>query len=162
MLSTGAISAGTERRSILPHNAASTVAGRVSTVSGTPDFTVIESNQELHRTSHSRRRRVRCRTCSWCRNARISSWRAARECADVRRVWRTDRNADIIAQKRICGRPQHQRPQRERTFQQAQHSLRFMRLQILPVDSVALTMASSSQCPGCARGRRSRNALFLR
>jgi hypothetical protein len=54
--------------------------------------------------------------------ARTQYWRgtAARECADVRRVWRTDRNADIIAQKRICGRPQHQRPQREWTFQQAQ------------------------------------------
>src|SRR5204863_9461906 len=51
MLSTGAISAGTEKRSILSHNAASTVAGRVSAVSGRPDFTVIESSQELHRTS---------------------------------------------------------------------------------------------------------------
>jgi len=59
--------------------------------------------------SRRRRGRVRCSTCSWCRNARISSWRAARECADVRRVWRTDRNADIIAQKRICGRPEQQR-----------------------------------------------------
>ena len=84
-----------------------------------------DSMTQTHRSvvaSRSRRGRVRCSTCSWCRNARISSWRAARECADVRRVWRTDRKADIMAQKRICGRPQHQRPQRERTFQQAQRS----------------------------------------
>jgi len=37
----------------------------------------------------------------------ISSWRAVRECADVRRVWRTGRNGDIIAWKRICAAPQH-------------------------------------------------------
>ena len=39
--------------------------------------------------SRNRRGRVRCSTCSWCRNARISSWSAARECAHVRRVRRS-------------------------------------------------------------------------
>ena len=45
------------------------------------------STTQTHRSvvaSRSRRGRVRCSTCSWCRNVRISIWRAARECADVR------------------------------------------------------------------------------
>jgi len=60
---------------------------------------------------------LRCNTCSWCRNANISSWSAARERAHVRRVRRKDNRTDMIAQKRIHRRPQHQQRQQERTFQ---------------------------------------------
>lgn len=66
--------------------------------------------------SRSRRRPVRCRTCSWWRSASISSWSAARECAEVRRVWRTARNTDIMVQKRSRARPQLKLQQQERTI----------------------------------------------
>jgi hypothetical protein len=39
----------------------------------------------------SRRGRARCSTCSWCCNARISSWSAGRERADFRRANRSDK-----------------------------------------------------------------------
>jgi len=42
------------------------------------------------------RRRLRCSTCSWCRNAKTSSWSAARERAHVRRVSAKDRSTDIM------------------------------------------------------------------
>jgi len=70
--------------------------------------------------SRNRRGRVRCSTYSWCRNARTSSWSAARARAHVRIVRRKDRSADIIAKERIHRRPQHQLSQQERTLQQAQ------------------------------------------
>jgi hypothetical protein len=41
--------------------------------------------------SRNRAGRVRCNTCSWCRNATISSWSTARERKHVRRVRRTHR-----------------------------------------------------------------------
>ena len=64
----------------------------------------------------SRRGRVRCSTCSWCCKASTSSWSAARERADVRRVRRHETSTDIIAQKRIHRELQHQLPQQEWTF----------------------------------------------
>ena len=57
-----------------------------------------------------------CSTCSWCRNARISSWSAARERTHVRRLRRRVRSTGIIARKRIHRRPQHQLPPQERTL----------------------------------------------
>lgn len=51
--------------------------------------------------SRNRRGRVRCGTCSLCRNASTSSWSSACERADPRRVRRSDRSADIVAEKRI-------------------------------------------------------------
>ena len=48
-----------------------------------------ESRPQSHRSvfaSRNRRDRVRCSTRSWCRNARTSSWSAARERGHVRRV----------------------------------------------------------------------------
>ena len=53
----------------------------------------IVNEQELLTAGQRLAGRARCSTCSWCRNARTSSWSAARERAHVRRVRRTDRNA---------------------------------------------------------------------
>jgi hypothetical protein len=50
--------------------------------------------------SRNRRRRERCGTCSWCRQASTSSWSAARDGADVLRVRRSATSTDIIAQQR--------------------------------------------------------------
>ena len=97
-----------------------TVSGLTITSAVRHPVQMRESRTQSHRSvfaSRTRRGRVRCSTCSWCRNARISSWSAARERAHVRRVRRSDRSTDIIAQKRIHRRPQHQLPQQERTFQ---------------------------------------------
>ena len=47
--------------------------------------------------SRTRRGRERCSTCSWCRKASTSSWRAARDRAHVRRVKRSATSTDIIA-----------------------------------------------------------------
>ena len=69
--------------------------------------------------SRTRRGRVRCSTLNWCRKARISRWSAARDRAKVRRVSRSGRSTEIMADKGIhCG-PQLQLPQRERPFWQA-------------------------------------------
>jgi hypothetical protein len=51
--------------------------------------------------SRTRRGGVRCSTCSWRRKASTSSWSAARERADVRKVTRSERRTDIMAEKRI-------------------------------------------------------------
>jgi hypothetical protein len=69
--------------------------------------------------SPSRGGRDRWRTCSRSRNASTSSCRAARDRAHVRSVRRRVSSTDIIDQKRIHRRPQHQLPQQERTFQYA-------------------------------------------
>jgi hypothetical protein len=59
-----------------------------------------ESRLQRHRSVFASRTwcgRVRCSTCSWCRNAKISSWSAARERAHVRRVRRSATSTEIIA-----------------------------------------------------------------
>jgi hypothetical protein len=72
--------------------------------------------------SCNRRGRVRCSTCSWCRNASTSSWSAAYDRTDPRRVKRSDRSAEIIAEKRIVPTKNsissnpRQRPERRERF----------------------------------------------
>jgi hypothetical protein len=65
----------------------------------------------VHLRGPNRRGRVRCSTSSWCRNASTSSWSAACERANPRSVRRSEGSTDIIAEKRIHGRPQHRLPQ---------------------------------------------------
>jgi hypothetical protein len=99
---------------------AMTVSGLTITIAVRHPVQMRESRPQSQRSAFASRNvrgRVRCRTWSWCRNARTSSWSAARECSHVRRVKREDRSTDIIAQQRIDRRPQHQLPQQERTFQ---------------------------------------------
>ena len=66
--------------------------------------------------SRTRRDRVRCSTCNWCRKASTSSWSSARERSAVRRVRRNETSTDFMARQRIHRRPQHQLLQQERPF----------------------------------------------
>jgi hypothetical protein len=69
------------------------------------------STSQSHRSvlaSRTRRGRVRCSTCSWCRKASTSSWNSARDRAAVRSVRKNETSTDIMARRRIHRRPQHQ------------------------------------------------------
>ena len=99
---------------------AMTVSGLTMTSAVRHSVQMPESRIQSQRStfvSRNRRGRVRCSTCSWCRNASTSSWSATRERTDVRRVMRNETSTDIITQKRIYRWPQHQLLQQERTFQ---------------------------------------------
>jgi hypothetical protein len=80
---------------------AMTVSGLTRTSAVRHPFRMCESTTQSQRSVlASRTRRVRCSTCSWCRNASTSSWSAARERAKVRRVRRNESITDILAEKR--------------------------------------------------------------
>jgi hypothetical protein len=68
---------------------------------------------------YGRHRRDRSSTWSWCRNARLSTCRAALVHNDVRRIRRSDRRTGI-GEKPIRRQWQHQSPQRVSDFQQGQ------------------------------------------
>jgi hypothetical protein len=85
---------------------AMTVSGLTMTSAARQSVHTRESTTQSQRSivaSLNRRRRLRCITCSWWRNARTSSWSAARECAHVRRVRRTDSGTDIITRSVSIG-----------------------------------------------------------